>query len=157
VWVKRSFPFDRVVFFEFHAEKGIRQASEIIIINAGVEKGCWYAKLPYVVLYCELARPIREAWPDRVVYGVIGHTAIDVVLYTMSLSSICQGLAEAYLISGGEGVYKGILAALEQSVNQGRIVFEGLLIELDVLVFLELLFDHGMRSPYLSLDGPSEG
>lgn len=110
-------PLERVVFLEFHAKQRKIKTCKVVVVDTSVKESGGYAKLSYVVLNRKLAGPIRKTWPGRIIHRMVGHAAIDVVLYTVSLSSICQGFAQAHLVSGGKGIDKGILTIFKERVD----------------------------------------
>ena len=50
VWMEWGCPLEAAVGLEFHAEKGIGQTGEIIVVDACIDECCWKANLEHVSL-----------------------------------------------------------------------------------------------------------
>lgn len=123
IGMKRRMPLKAPVRHQLHLKQRIRQAGEIIIVDPRVDKGGGQLQLPDIVLDGELGRPQRHRGPGAM-HGVIGHTAVDVVLDSAgAFGGIGQSTTDGDLIAGlGGGVDESQVGAFEECVHQGHIV-----------------------------------
>lgn len=120
--IERRTPLEAPVWQQLHLEERVWQAREVVIVDAGVDKGGGHSELADVVLDGELGRPLRDGGPGTM-HGMIRHTAVDVVLDCAgAFGGVCQVVADGDLVAGlGGGVDEGELGAFEELVHQGGV------------------------------------
>lgn len=156
VWVEGRLPDEGLVGLQLHAEEGKGQTGEVVIVDAGVDKGRGHVELAHIFLDAILLGPKRQGRPVLVKGGVIGHAAVDVVFQAGFLCGIRQGATYGEFVSPVCGVDKGQIGILEEGSQEG-LVIEGAGHQGDVVEVGQLLCDDALALVDLGADMPADG
>jgi hypothetical protein len=125
VWVERGLPFEAVVFLKLHAEEGVGEAGEVVVINAAVDECRRDPAAFHVLLEGVFARPERQGRPSFTEYGMIWHATVDEVLYSCPLGRGHQCSANGHLIAPVGRIKKGHVDLLGEELVDDGLVGQG--------------------------------
>lgn len=119
--MKRSPPHKPSLPGRLHPKQRVRQACEVVVVDARVHERGRQRQRPDVVLHGELARPHGQSPIGGIggEGGMVGHAAVDVMRYTRLFGGVCAGFADGHLVAPMHRVDEGDVGAVEERGEQG--------------------------------------